>query len=61
MLFLDIELEVDGAGAGGCYAELFGRKEGGLVICVWFTSRSVGGDLRRRGGCRFVRFPVPRC
>lgn len=25
MLFLNIELEVDGAGAGGCYAELYGR------------------------------------
>ena len=24
MLFLDVELEVDGAGAGGCYAELHG-------------------------------------
>ena len=24
VLFLDVELEVDGAGAGGCYAELCG-------------------------------------
>lgn len=26
VLFLDVELEVDGAGAGGCYAELWRRS-----------------------------------
>ena len=29
VLFLNIELEVDRAGAGGCYAELFGGKRKG--------------------------------
>ena len=33
VLFLDIELEVDGAGAGGCDAELRGGR-GSLVIRV---------------------------
>lgn len=33
MLFFDIELKVDGAGAGGCYAELY-RRWISSVICV---------------------------
>lgn len=34
VFFLDVELEVDGAGAGGCYAELHGGEKGGLVVRV---------------------------
>lgn len=46
MLFLDVELEVDGAGAGGCYAELFGGR--GRFSDVQDGGLGVGWGLRHR-------------